>query len=34
MEEDAYKKFLASYKACIVRVIENGYSQDFEAGEN
>jgi len=34
MEEGAYQKFLASYKSCIVRIIENGYSQDFEEGEN
>jgi hypothetical protein len=33
MEEAAYQKFLASYKSCIVRIIENGYAQEFEDGE-
>ena len=26
MDEDAYKKFLFSYKSCIVHIIEQGYS--------
>ena len=32
MDEDAYKQFLKSYKDCIVKIIEEGYSQDFEDG--
>jgi hypothetical protein len=32
MDEEAYQEFLASYKDCIVRIIEDGYSQDFEEG--
>ena len=34
MDDQTYQKFLHSYKSCIVRVIENGYTQDFEEGEN
>jgi hypothetical protein len=34
MDEAAYQDFLKSYKACIVRIIEQGYTQDFEAGEH
>lgn len=33
MDENAYKQFLASYRSCIVKIIEEGYTQDFEAGE-
>lgn len=32
MDEEAYQRFLASYKECIVKIIEVGYSQDFEEG--
>ena len=34
MDDEAYKLFLHSYKSTIVRIIENGYSQDFEEGEH
>jgi hypothetical protein len=33
MDEETYQQFLNSYKQCIVRVIENGYTHDFEEGE-
>jgi hypothetical protein len=32
MDEPTYQKFLHSYKSSIVRIIESGYSQDFEEG--
>lgn len=32
MDEDAYQRFLTSYKQCIVKIIESGYAQDFEEG--
>ncbi|CDW73494.1 UNKNOWN [Stylonychia lemnae] len=34
MDEETYQLFLSSYKSSIVRIIEDGYSQDFEEGEN
>jgi hypothetical protein len=34
MEEDSYQRFLATYKQCIVKIIEQGYSNDFEAGDS
>jgi hypothetical protein len=32
MDEDAYHQFLATYKSCIVKIIEEGYTADFEEG--
>jgi hypothetical protein len=32
MDQDAYHKFLNSYKECIVKIIEQGYTPDFEEG--
>ncbi len=32
MDEEAYQHFLSSYKECIVKIIEEGYAQDFEDG--
>lgn len=34
MDEEAYQKFLASYKNCIVKIIETGYTADFEDGSH
>lgn len=34
MDDEAYQGFLKSYKDCIVRIIEEGYSQDFEEGDS
>ena len=34
MDEETFKKFLQAYRACIVRIIESGYTQDFEGGDN
>lgn len=34
MDEVTYEKFLLAYRQCIVRIIEAGYTQDFEEGEN
>lgn len=33
MDESSYQSFLNAYRSCIVRIIEAGYSQDFEEGE-
>jgi hypothetical protein len=33
MDSETYQKFLAAYRHCIVRIIESGYTQDFEEGE-
>lgn len=33
MDEETYQKFLAAYRSCIVRIIEGGFTQDFEEGE-
>jgi hypothetical protein len=32
MDEEAYQLFLRSYKDCIVKIIEEGYTPDFEDG--
>lgn len=32
-EESAYHRFLSAYRACIVKIIESGYTQDFEESE-
>lgn len=32
MDEEAYQKFLNAYRSCIVKIIESGYTQDFEEG--
>lgn len=34
MDEETYQKFLKAYRHCIVKIIEDGYSQDFEEGES
>ena len=34
MDEEAYHQFLGSYKTVIVKIIEEGYTQDFEEGEH
>jgi hypothetical protein len=34
MDEVTYQKFLAAYRQCIVKIIEQGYVSDFEEGEN
>jgi hypothetical protein len=34
MDEATYQKFINAYRSCIVRIIEEGYSQDFEEGEH
>jgi hypothetical protein len=34
MDEPTYQKFLAAYRQCIVKIIEQGYAYDFEEGEN
>ena len=33
MDEETYQKFLHAYRECIVRIIEGGYTHDFEEGE-
>jgi hypothetical protein len=34
MEEDTYSAFISTYKSIIVNIIENGYLEDFEAGDS
>jgi hypothetical protein len=34
MDEETYQDFLRAYRDCIVKIIENGYSQDFEEGDD
>jgi hypothetical protein len=34
MDDETYQSFLKAYRECIVKIIENGYSQDFEEGES
>lgn len=34
MDQTAYQRFLNSYRQCIVKIIEHGFTEDFEAGEN
>jgi hypothetical protein len=34
MDDTTYQSFLTAYRQCIVKIIENGYSQDFEEGEH
>jgi hypothetical protein len=33
MDDETYQGFLKAYRQCIVKIIENGYSQDFEESE-
>jgi len=32
--KNAYQEFLDSYKECVVKLIEKGYCQEFEAGDD
>jgi hypothetical protein len=33
MDDETYQGFLRAYRQCIVKIIEQGYSKDFEEGE-
>lgn len=34
MDEETFSKFINAYRSCIVCIIEEGYTHDFEEGEH
>jgi hypothetical protein len=34
MDDETYQKFLHAYRQCIVKIIEGGYTHDFEEGDH